>query len=296
LRDLLKVTLGAVAALSAVSLAGMIWLRGRAVAFAFGDAFSAGRTIPAGARRRRRAARGRHAARVFHVASGRAATSSCSAAPGSVRPDRLVPRQRDAGGVVRRRGVVATTAVLAHAAFAACRSLPSAGGVEPRPAGSSARRLSVVLPCHNSGLALGEVLAALDEELRDVDHEIVVVSDGSTDATVEIARAAGVRVIENADRSGKGHALRVGLAEATGEYVAFMDSDGDIHPTAIRPFLTLMSLYEPDIVLGSKRHPLSRVEYPMLRRALSWTYHKVTRVLFRVNVRDTQTGMKLLRA
>jgi glycosyltransferase involved in cell wall biosynthesis len=74
-----------------------------------------------------------------------------------------------------------------------------------------------------------------------------------------------------------------------------MDADGDIDPRAIRPSLALMELYEPDIVLGSKRHPLSEVSYPTLRRLLSWTYHKLCRLLFRVNVRDTQTGLKLIR-
>ena len=74
-----------------------------------------------------------------------------------------------------------------------------------------------------------------------------------------------------------------------------MDADGDIDPEGLRPFLTLTELYDPDIVLGSKRHPMSEVQYPLVRRTLSWAYHKVGRVLFRVNVRDTQTGLKLIR-
>jgi glycosyltransferase involved in cell wall biosynthesis len=104
-----------------------------------------------------------------------------------------------------------------------------------------------------------------------------------------------VRVLHYPKRAGKGNALRVGLAQARGRYVAFIDADGDIGPEAIRPFVALMSLYEPDIVLGSKRHPLSEVHYPLLRRVLSWTYHKLARLLFRVKVSDTQTGMKLIR-
>ena len=86
----------------------------------------------------------------------------------------------------------------------------------------------------------------------------------------------GLRVLHYPDRMGKGHALRVGLNEARGRYVAFMDGDGDIDPEGLRPFLTLMELYDPDIVLGSKRHPLSEVTYPPIRRAMSWTYHKLT--------------------
>jgi glycosyltransferase involved in cell wall biosynthesis/O-antigen/teichoic acid export membrane protein len=159
--------------------------------------------------------------------------------------------------------------------------------------------LSVVLPCHNAASGLRPVLNELLARLEHAgSYEVIVVSDGSTDETVEIARSLepqGVRVIECARRQGKGQALRLGLTEARGRYVAFCDADGDIAAGAIEPFVTLMRLYEPDVVLGSKRHPLSEVYYPPLRRLLSWTYHKVTRVLFRVNVRDTQTGFKLIR-
>jgi glycosyltransferase involved in cell wall biosynthesis len=189
----------------------------------------------------------------------------------------------------------ATAVALYLAARAAIRWPPGASDAVQAPTGPATCRLSVVLPCHNAGAGIGDVLTALRAELGTLDHEIIVVSDGSTDETVDIARRFDVSVIEYAERGGKGHALRVGLAKARGEYVAFMDSDGDISPIALRPFLTIMQLYEPDIVLGSKRHPLSEIEYPPVRRLLSWTYHKVTRVLFRVNVRDTQTGIKLLR-
>ena len=159
--------------------------------------------------------------------------------------------------------------------------------------------LSVVLPCHNAAPGLQTVLERLLERLEDVhSYEIIVVSDGSTDETVAVAESlasSGVRVLHYPIREGKGHALQVGLSEAKGAYVAFCDADGDIEADAIEPFLALMKLYEPDIVLGSKRHPLSEVHYPPLRRLLSWCYHKLTRLLFRVSVRDTQTGFKLIR-
>jgi glycosyltransferase involved in cell wall biosynthesis/O-antigen/teichoic acid export membrane protein len=158
--------------------------------------------------------------------------------------------------------------------------------------------LSVVIPCHNGGPGLGALVEKLSRELGGIPSEIVVVSDGSTDETAHVAERVGldwVRVLHYPRRMGKGHALRVGLAEARGRYVAFMDADGDIDPEGLRPFLSLMELYHPDIVLGSKRHPMSDVHYPPVRRVLSWTYHKLGRLLFRVTVRDTQTGLKLIR-
>ena len=57
----------------------------------------------------------------------------------------------------------------------------------------------------------------------------------------------------------------------------------------------LLELYDADIVVGSKRHPLSQVDYPPLRRIQSLGYQLLVRSLFRVNVRDTQTGLKVLR-
>jgi hypothetical protein len=159
--------------------------------------------------------------------------------------------------------------------------------------------LSVVVPCYNAGPELEEHLERLDRQLATGGpYELIVVSDGSTDETVSVAAASlspAVRVLHYEVNRGKGHALRVGLANARGTYIAFIDADGDIDPEALGPFLSLMKLYTPDIVLGSKRHPLSDVTYPPLRRVMSWTYHKLTRLLFRVNVRDTQTGVKLIR-
>jgi hypothetical protein len=159
--------------------------------------------------------------------------------------------------------------------------------------------LSIVVPCHNAGPGLHDFLARLERELSaGGSYEIVVVSDGSTDETLGIARELAsptLRVVHYPEQSGKGHALRVGLSRAKGQYVGFIDSDGDIDPQAIGPFLSLMRLYQPDIVLGSKRHPMSQVSYPPLRRIMSWVYHKLTRLLFRVNVQDTQTGLKVVR-
>jgi hypothetical protein len=68
-----------------------------------------------------------------------------------------------------------------------------------------------------------------------------------------------------------------------------------LDPSLWHPFLELMHLYEADIVLGSKRHLLSEVHYPPIRRLYSWLYQQLIRLLFRIRVRDTQTGIKLIR-
>jgi glycosyltransferase involved in cell wall biosynthesis/O-antigen/teichoic acid export membrane protein len=194
----------------------------------------------------------------------------------------------------------AVTAVLFHAAHAVLRWRPEAARSIPAPdlERDPDLDLSIVLPCRDAASSLGDVLDRLTTIGGEMAREIIVVSDGSTDDTVQIAnvdRPVPIRVLSYEDRIGKGQALRVGLSEARGRYVAFMDADGDVDPTSLGALLAIVDLYEPDIVLGSKRHPLSELRYPPLRRLLSWSYHKLTRVLFRVNVRDTQTGLKLIR-
>jgi hypothetical protein len=205
---------------------------------------------------------------------------------------------------------VGTTAAAAlfqyQGARAICRWTPPLSLLTPHeeirrtgPVGVADVELSMILPCRNAGPAVRGFLRELLAHLEDVpSFEVIVVSDGSNDDTVEIARefaSSAVRVFHYAQGSGKGHALRVGLNEARGEYVGYVDSDGDIDPDAIGPFLALMKLYRLDIVLGSKRHPMSEVNYPAVRRVMSWVYHKVARVLFLVDVRDTQTGFKVIR-
>ena len=159
--------------------------------------------------------------------------------------------------------------------------------------------LTLVVPSYNGGSQLTETICDMTTSLRELGRsfEVIVVSDGSTDGSERELMAASqeVRVLHYPHRQGKGTALRVGMARAKGRYVAFIDGDGDLDVREISNFLSLMDLYDPHLILGSKRHPLSQLQYPLLRRILSWIYQKVVRVLFGLNVRDTQTGMKLIR-
>jgi hypothetical protein len=74
-----------------------------------------------------------------------------------------------------------------------------------------------------------------------------------------------------------------------------VDSGGDLNIDSLSYMLEQFKFLDADIVIGSKRHPLSKVHYPLVRKILSWGYQKVIRVLFGLNVRDTQVGMKLYR-
>jgi glycosyltransferase involved in cell wall biosynthesis len=94
---------------------------------------------------------------------------------------------------------------------------------------------------------------------------------------------------------GKGFALSFGVAQSVGNLVTFIDADMELDPANIRGFIELMETSGCDAVIGSKRHPKSVVHYPRFRRFQSAGYQLLVRVLFNLNVRDTQTGLKLFR-
>jgi glycosyltransferase involved in cell wall biosynthesis len=160
--------------------------------------------------------------------------------------------------------------------------------------------LSVVVPAYREGPRIHDNLVRLLEQLDGIGepYEVLVVSDGNTDATAAEARRVGsdrVTVLDYAANMGKGFALSHGMRQARGAFVAFIDADMEIDPVAIPTFLSMMRRAGSDIVVGSKGHRLSIVQYPVYRRFQGWVYKMLIRILFNLDVRDTQTGVKLFR-
>jgi glycosyltransferase involved in cell wall biosynthesis len=161
-------------------------------------------------------------------------------------------------------------------------------------------QLSVVVPAYREGRRIHDNLKRLIGELDQlgVTYEVVVVSDGNTDATVREARRLGspaVKVFHYPMNIGKGFALSLGVDQSVGSLVTFIDADMELDPANIKGFIELMQASGCDAVIGSKRHPMSKVAYPKFRRLQSLVYQLVVRLLFNLNVGDTQTGLKLFR-
>lgn len=161
-------------------------------------------------------------------------------------------------------------------------------------------KLSIIIPAYqeekNIYKTIGEILDAHD--ILEYDYEVIVVVDGSPDRTAAEARrhkSKKVSVFEYEKNHGKGYALKYGTAKAQGEIITFVDAGGDFDPKQFDKCVRLMEIFDADFVIGSKRHPASRVNYPRIRKFYSWVYQKMIRVLFGFSVTDTQTGLKFLR-
>jgi dolichol-phosphate hexosyltransferase len=99
--------------------------------------------------------------------------------------------------------------------------------------------VSIIIPAYNEEKNLGNVLIELRRflELAQVDHEIIVVDDGSTDKTKEIASQNGVKILSNKTNQGKGSALKRGFECAKGEIIVTMDADGSHDPKDIQKLI-----------------------------------------------------------
>ncbi|OGC50284.1 hypothetical protein A2716_03690 [candidate division WWE3 bacterium RIFCSPHIGHO2_01_FULL_40_23] len=129
--------------------------------------------------------------------------------------------------------------------------------------------------------------------------EIIVVVDGFADKTFDEAKRVekrNIRVIGYRINKGKGYAIRYGASLCSGDIVIFIDAGMDINANGISMVLEHMEWYRADIIVGSKRHPVSKIhEYPLFRRIYSFGYHLIVKALFGVRVGDTQTGLKVYR-
>jgi dolichyl-phosphate beta-glucosyltransferase len=159
----------------------------------------------------------------------------------------------------------------------------------------------VVIPAYNEALRLPSTLGRVRKHLaeRGVAHEIVVVDDGSTDATAEVARAAGdvVRVLRHQPNRGKGYAARRGMLAATGERRLMTDADLS---TPIEELAGLEAALDRgyDVAIGSRAIAGARIEVrqPAYREAMGRLFNVLVQALLLPGLSDTQCGFKLFTA
>ena len=150
--------------------------------------------------------------------------------------------------------------------------------------------LTVVIPAFNESKAIGDTLRRLSDVCQSLIAEIIVVDDGSTDNTAQIAEEAGVRVIRHHRNQGYGASLKSGIRAAKTEYVLTMDSDGQHNPEDIPRLWEAAEQY--DMVVGQRT---ALLHSQLWRMPGKWLLSYMANYLSRQSIPDLNSGFRLIR-
>jgi glycosyltransferase involved in cell wall biosynthesis len=157
------------------------------------------------------------------------------------------------------------------------------------------RSTSVLIPAYNAGTFLEELVSRLRRSIGDI--QMVVIDDGSTDNTTEIARLIGVTVLQHDKNCGKGAALQTGFdflkKQADVEFILTLDADLQHQPEDIQKFFSTQQQTDADIVIGWRERAGTKMP---VHRILSNT---ITSALVSLKtgrkIKDSQCGFRLIR-
>ncbi len=154
--------------------------------------------------------------------------------------------------------------------------------------------VSIIIPAHNEEMGIGSVLEGISSAMKSegIEHEIIVVNDGSTDGTSQAAaKHAGTRVIDLGMNLGYGAAIKQGLRAARYELVAITDADGT-YPAGALPAL-VCAMDDSDMVVGARTG--GSVAMPLLRRPAKWLLTALANYLASTKIPDLNSGMRVMR-
>ena len=151
-------------------------------------------------------------------------------------------------------------------------------------------KISIVLPAKNEAGAIGDTIAKI--QVLKITKEIIVVNDGSTDTTKEIAELAGAKVISHPYSKGNGSAIKTGARNATGDVIIFMDADGQHDPQDI-PRLLIKIEEGYDLVVGARQ---KGSQASIGRGVANKLYNNLASYMSEHKVEDLTSGFRAVRA
>jgi len=138
------------------------------------------------------------------------------------------------------------------------------------------RFLSVIVPIYKQQNTIADDLTTINHTLSQIryPYEIIAVVDGiNVDNSYKIVKKLKIpnlKIYGLPKNYGKGYAVRYGMSQTKGDYVAFIDAGMEIDPNGLSMILEHMEWYNADIIVASKRHPASQVKYPLDRKIISF--------------------------
>lgn len=150
--------------------------------------------------------------------------------------------------------------------------------------------ISIVLPAKNESAAIGQTIAQIQQ--LQLAHEIIVVNDGSTDNTKQVAETAGAKVVTHPYSKGNGAAIKTGARTVTGDIIIFMDADGQHDPQDIPRLLEKIE-QGYDLVVGARQKGSQASIGRGIANAL---YNNLATYMTEQKVEDLTSGFRAVRA
>jgi len=159
--------------------------------------------------------------------------------------------------------------------------------------------LSIIIPAFKQQRTITKDLLNIKAVLDKIryDYEVIIVADGCEKTYLQAKKASSskIKIYKLKQNQGKGNTIRFGMKKAKGDYIAFLDAGMEINPNGLSMLLEHLEWYNADIIVGSKRHLASIVNYPLERKILSLSYYWLVKLLFGIKVKDTQAGIKIFK-
>ena len=128
-------------------------------------------------------------------------------------------------------------------------------------------KISIIIPAYNEQATIIELLEkVVKQKIETVEFQVIVIDDGSKDKTLALLESRPElysKLVKQAENGGKGAAVKVGLAEANGDYILFQDADLEYDPADYSKLLEPVLRFDADVVMGSRMvgSPITRVSY-----------------------------------
>ena len=155
-------------------------------------------------------------------------------------------------------------------------------------------KVSVIIPTMNEERSIGLVIDEVNSALGARPHEILVVDTSSKDRTREIAVERGAVLVDE-PRRGYGRAYKTGFEKASGEFLATLDADMTYPASEIPSLLDMLENRDLDFITTNRFASMQKGAMGAKHRFGNWVLSASTRLLFRVKVKDSQSGMWVFR-
>lgn len=162
-------------------------------------------------------------------------------------------------------------------------------------------KLSIIIPVYNEEKTIIEVIdRVLDADIPDVEKEIIVVDDGSTDSTREkLKNLKTVKIVLHKKNQGKGTAVKTGIKNATGDYIIIQDADLEYHPKFIKDLVGEIKKGSVEVVYGTRLNRMPHLKKEEKHHLFILHYFGnrflslATSILYGQWITDMETGYKL---